>query len=130
MPGKTRMHDRHRIPAPAEGATVTPTGTPILTEKAYLDGLKERIHELFLTLPHLPGHVRQVQQELNRLSNSNLSAFSKEAVASAAFEQIRKAAEHCTIEFPLQTFQVASIQKEFVITRQDGLVVGYKRPTA
>jgi hypothetical protein len=126
QPGKTRSHNRHNIPTPASGVTVTATGTPILTEKAFLDGFKERIHELFLTLPGLPGHVVQVQQEFNRLSNSTLDDPRKKEVGDAAFEQIVKAAEHCSIVFAQQTFRIPSIQREYVILRTAGGVKHWK----
>jgi hypothetical protein len=87
MAAKTRTHDRHHIPAPVTGTTqLTPNGAIILADKAFLDGFKERIHELFLTLGGLPGHV--VQQEMNRLNNSGLADDRKTLIGDDAFAQM------------------------------------------
>jgi hypothetical protein len=110
---KERARDRHNIPNPTagQGKAATATGAysaDVVSYAGFVDGLKERVHELFLTLPGLPGHVVQVQQELNRLSNSALSAAEKLLVADKTFSQIQKAAENCSIDFAEQVFTVAS----------------------
>ncbi len=127
---KDRARDRHNIPNPTAGQGVAPKATgafaaPVVSYSGFVDGLKERVHELFLTVPGLPGHVVQVQQELNRLNHSALSPAEKELVAREAFSQIQKAAEHCTINFPEQAFSVAAVHKCYKISRTAGVVKGY-----
>jgi hypothetical protein len=126
-----RSRNRHNIPNPlaGQGVAARPTGAyaaPVVSYAGFLDGIKERIHELFLTVPGLPGHVVQVQQELNRLSNSTLGEAEKVLVAKKAFEQIDKAARHCNIDFPQQAFTVASVHKGFRISRAGGVVKSYE----
>lgn len=126
-----RARNRHNIPNPTAGQGVLPTATgaysaQVVIYAGFLDGIKERIHELFLTLPGLPGHVVQVQQELNRLSNSALPPEEKMLVAKKAFDQIKKAAEHCTINFAQQTFDVPSVHRRFCITRNANVVTAYE----
>jgi hypothetical protein len=128
--GKERARDRHNIPNPlaGQGKAATATGAyaaDVVSYAGFVDGVKERIHELFLTLPGLPGHVVQVQQELNRLSNSALSPAEKLLVADKAFEQIQKAAENCNIDFVEQVFTVASLHRCYKISRAGGKVKGY-----
>jgi hypothetical protein len=127
MGDRERTHDRHHIPPPVPGATQTATGTYVVSDKLFLDGFKERIHELFLTLPGLPGHVQQVQQEFNRLSNSNLPYDRKLAVGRKAFEQIVKAAKYASINFPQQTFRIASVSRTFYVERRNGRVTSSER---
>ncbi len=124
---KTRSHDRHHIPAPGVGTTqITPNGAIIQADTAWLDGFKERGHELFLTVGGLPGHVIQVQQEFSRLSNSALPDDRKKLIADIAYDQLCKAAEHCTINFAPQTFTVPAISRTYVIGRTGGVVKAYK----
>ena len=124
---KNRSHDRHHIPAPNAGTTqLTPNGATILADKAWLDGFKERGHELFLTLAGLPGHVVQVQQEFNRLSNSGLPDDRKKLLGDTAFEQLCKAAGFVGFDFPQQVFTVASINRTYNISRAGGVVKAYK----
>ncbi|MGB9458560.1 MAG: hypothetical protein WCB12_21100 [Bryobacteraceae bacterium] len=127
MAAKTRTHDRHHIPAPVTGTTqLTPNGAIILADKAFLDGFKERIHELFLTLGGLPGHVVQVQQEMNRLNNSGLADDRKTLIGDDAFAQITKAAEYAAFNFPQQTFTLASVGRTYYIERTNGKLIAYK----
>jgi hypothetical protein len=120
---KERSHDRHAIPAPVPGTTqITPNGAILLADKAFLDGFKERIHELFLTLAGLPGHVVQVQQEFNRLSNSALGADRKKLLGDYAFGQIVKAADYATFDFPQQTFMVTGASRTYYVERANGKV--------
>ena len=124
---KPRSHNRHHIPAPTDGTTqITPNGATILADKAWLDGFKERGHELFLTLGGLPGHAIQVQQEFSRLNNSNLNDNRKRLLGDEAFEQLCKAAEHAGFDFPQQTFKVPSVDRAYIIGRAGGRVKGYK----
>jgi hypothetical protein len=52
------VDDRHNI--------VNPTANP----NRWLETMKRtRVNDLFLTQQGLPGHVRQIQQEINRLTN-------------------------------------------------------------
>ena len=119
-----RTHNRHAIPAPAQGTTqLTPNGAILLSDKAFLDGFKERIHELFLTLGGLPGHVVQVQQEFNRLSNSNLGQDRKKLLGDDAFGQIVKAANFATFDFPQQIFTLAGANRTYYIERSNGKVI-------
>ncbi len=127
---KERSRDRHNIPNPTAGQGVAAKATgaysaPVVSYAGFVDGLKERVHELFLTLPGLPGHAVQVQQELNRLSNSTLSQAEKVLVADKAFSQIQKAAENCNIDFAQQIFSVPAIHKCLKIARTGGVVKGY-----
>jgi hypothetical protein len=126
MAGKTRSHDRHHIPAPVTptGTTqITPNGATILADKAFLDGFKERIHDLFLTAGGMPGHVIQVQQEYNRLNNSTLADDRKRLIGDTAFDQICKAAEHAGFNFPQETFTIASVGRTYYIERAGGKVI-------
>jgi hypothetical protein len=127
---KARSHNRHHIPAPTSGTTqITANGALILADKAWLDGFKERGHELFLTLRGLPGHAIQVQQEFSRLSNSNLNEDRKRLLGDEAFEQLCKAAEHVGFDFPQQSFTVPSANRAYFIARTGGVVKGYKTVT-
>jgi len=127
---KHRARDRHAIPNPlaGQGVAAKPTGAysaAVVSYAGFMDGLKERIHELFLTLPGLPGHVVQVQQELNRLNGSAMPPAEKELVFKEAFYQIEQAARHCAIDFPEQVFNVAAVHKCYKISRTGGVVKGY-----
>jgi hypothetical protein len=127
MANKDRSHDRHHIPAPVTGTTqITPNGATILADKAFLDGFKERIHELFLTLPGLPGHVQQVQQEFNRLNNSNLGEDRKKLIGDDAFDQICKAAGYAGFDFPQQTFTMNNVSRTYYVQRTNGKVIQMK----
>jgi hypothetical protein len=128
---KPRSHNRHRIPAPSDGTSqITPNGAIILADKAWLDGFKERGHELFLTLRGLPGHAIQVQQEFMRLSNSNLNEDRKRLLADEAFQQLCKAAEFVGFDFPDQVFTVPGVSRTYHIGRAGGVVKSYKTMTA
>jgi len=127
MADKPRSHERHHIPAPVTGTTqITPNGATILADKAFLDGFKERIHELFLTLGGLPGHVVQVQQEFNRLNNSNLGEDRKKLIGDDAFDQICKAAAYAGFDFPQQTFTMNNISRTYYVERTNGRVIQMK----
>ena len=67
-----------------------------------------------------------MQQEFNRLSNSSLSASDKLLVAQKAYEQLVKAAQYASFDFPLQTFTVRSIDWSMQVGRQGGKVVQMK----
>lgn len=127
MATKTRTHNRHHIPPPVTGTTqITPNGAILLADKTFLDGFKERIHDLFRTLPGLPGHVIQVQQEFNRLSSSNLPDDRKQLIGDQAFAQICKAAEYATFDFPQQSFMIQSINRSYYVERRNGKVMYQK----
>ena len=127
---KPRSHERHHIPAPTTGTTqITPNGAVILADKAFLDGAKERIHDLFVTEQGLPGHVTQVQQELNRLNNSNLSPGRKRLLGDEMFDQISKAASHVEHNIPETTFTLPSADRTYTIQKpQGGTVTAYPAP--
>lgn len=121
-----RSHDRHHIPPPVSGTTqIRPSGAIILADKAFLDGFKERIHDLFKTVPGMPGHVQQVQQEFNRLSNSTLPDDRKRFIGDAAFDQICKAAGFAAFDFLPIEFTIASIKHVYCVSRVNGTVVRY-----
>jgi hypothetical protein len=120
-PPKTRTHDRHHIPAPA----ITPDGAPLLADKVFLDGAKERIHELFLTAAGLPGHVVQVQQEFNRLDNSNLQADRKRMIGKQMLAQITKAAEFAAHDIPETIFILRNGQREYHVSKAGAVVKAY-----
>jgi hypothetical protein len=124
--GHDRMHDRHHIPAPSATPITRDSGVVVTGTGPYIDGLKERIHDLFRTLGGLANHTIQVQQEFNRLSNSSLSAGDKLLVAQKAYEQLVKAAQYASFDFPLQTFTVQSIGWSMQVGRQGGKVVQLK----
>jgi hypothetical protein len=54
--------------------------------------------------------VVQVQQEFNRLNNSNLADDRKKLLGDTAFEQICQAAKYCGINFGQQTFTLGSLR--------------------
>ncbi|MDE3136415.1 MAG: hypothetical protein KGL59_07560 [Acidobacteriota bacterium] len=124
--GRDRMHDRHRIPAPSATPITRPSGVVETGTGPYVDGIKERIHDLFRTLGGLDNHVVQVQQEFNRLSNSALSAEEKLLVAHQAYDQLVKAAQFAGFDFPMQTFTVQSIGWSMQVGRQSGRAVQWK----
>ncbi len=124
MPRKPRTQDRHNIPAPSmDLVQLKPEGALIVADLAFLDGFKERIKDLFLTLPGLPGHVTQVQQEFNRLNNSRLPGDRKKLVGDEAFDRICKAAAFAAMDFPEQTFTIASIGRTYKVRRERGKVM-------
>ena len=94
-PRKPRMHERHKIPSPDyTGTADRPTGAGA----EFFDALKERIRDLF-NGPAVAGHAVQIQQELNRLSNSNLSTRAKTDLAKKTLDQVVKAAQFAKADF-------------------------------
>ena len=65
---RSGVQDRHHLPDPRES---------IANVKHWENGvLKQRVADLYKTLPGLRGHVLQIQQELNRVSLKNLDGLS------------------------------------------------------
>lgn len=64
---RSETQDRHHLPNPKES---------IAHVKHWENGLlKERVADLYTTLRGLPGHVRQIQQELNRVRLDRLDGL-------------------------------------------------------
>jgi len=128
MADKGRTHDRHHIPAPSTATTqITPNGAVVLADKAFLDGAKERIHDLFRTAQGLDGHARQVQQEFNRLNNSNLPPDRMKLLGDAMLEQMTKAAQYAGHNIPETMFTLPNGGRTYVIRKAGGAVKAYSK---
>ena len=69
---RSQVDNRHMIRDPMRAVPMT-NRIDLLTAAAWSNTLvKTRIPQLFLTLPGLPGHVMQLQNELNRFKISKL----------------------------------------------------------
>jgi hypothetical protein len=83
---------------------------------------------LFVTPQGLPGHALQVQQELNRLNNSNLSADRKKLLGGTMLEQMGKAAAHVPHDIPETTFNLPSAERSYIIKKEGDTVKAYEAP--
>lgn len=131
-----RWHDRHSIPAPTAGLdrARTPSGEApdqdTVDWAGYQNGLNRRIGELFLTLPGLPGHATQVQQELKRINgpvtNGSLEKKIANQLVDELFGAIKKSAQAAALQdFPQQTFTVSSVGRTLTIFKQSGKVIWF-----
>jgi hypothetical protein len=66
MTEKASWTDRHNIPSPTAGAA-KPTAAPTVDWAGFKNGVNTRIGELFKSEAGIPGHVTQIQQNLNRI---------------------------------------------------------------
>ena len=66
MTEKASWTDRHNIPSPTAGAAKV-TSTPTVDWAGFKNGVNARIAELFKSEAGIPGHVTQIQQNLNRI---------------------------------------------------------------
>lgn len=123
---KQRMNDRHNVPRPQAGAVANKAGTPVVGDGVFLDGFKERIRDLFKTADGLDRHCPPIQDLFRSLSNSDVEKARKKAVAVKAYEQIVKAAEHATFDFPKKEFKCESIMWQMSVARVGGKVVSKK----
>jgi hypothetical protein len=99
----------------------------VLADKAFLDGAKERIHDLFRTPQGLDGHARQVQQEFNRLNNSNLPPDRMKLLGDAMLEQMTKAAQYAGHNIPETMFTLPNAGRTYVIQKAGGAVKAYSK---
>ena len=124
---KEKWKNTHAIPAPTAGAGAAhAAAAPTVPYAGYINSLSTRIGPLFSTQAGIPGHVTQVQQELNRLSNSTLSSDDKRLVANDCFDKIVDSAKRVAFDFDQQTFSVVNINKNLSIERTNGRVIYYK----
>jgi hypothetical protein len=123
---KDRMNDRHGVPKP-KGADVThASGTVVTGDADFLDGFKERIHDLFKTEAGLPKHTGPIQDLFKSLSKSPLPDDRKKLVAVKVYDQLKKAAEHATFDFEAIHWSVDSVNWKMSLARQKGKVITTK----
>ena len=88
---KHLIADRHAIPNPKLSVSNAETWENTL--------LKSRISDLFRTVKGLSGHVVQVQNEINRVSNLNGVQSDVVATISSALCRIFQAVEICNAQY-------------------------------
>jgi hypothetical protein len=113
-PKQTQVDDRHNITNPQADST------------RWLNTMKQtRVAELFLTAQGLPGHVRQVQQEINRV-NTNLNGKSGAEVTAYtnALKKLRTAiiasAKGAKFDFNKFGIQFSPLGSDLYLERHQG----------
>jgi hypothetical protein len=96
MTEKQSWTDRHNIPSPTAGAA-RPTGAPTVDWAGFKNGVNARIAELFKSEAGIPGHVTQIQQNLNRIDAAvtagSLDKAKAKALALELYKNLGKAAK-------------------------------------
>jgi hypothetical protein len=118
--------DTHRIPSPSAGAAKV-TDTPTVDWAGFKNGVNQRISELFKTEAGLPGHVLQIQQELNRIDRAvdenRLERTIAKALALEIYRNCATAARAAQLtQWDKFTLRVETAGQYFECEKQDGVL--------
>ena len=127
--GKPRHNDRHNIPkADEQEKEATADGSLVAVRKQsakFVNGVKNRIGDLFKTQTGLMTHVAALQQSFNSLS-TNARAGKIEApemTAKELFDAVKTAATHSTFDFPEFRLEVPALNHSMTFARVNGKVI-------
>jgi len=122
---KDRMHDRHNVPKPKGADETRASGVVVVGDGAYMDGFKERIHDLFKTQAGLANHVQPIQDLFQSLNKAkDIDDDRKKVLARKAYDQLIKAAEHAGFDFTVD-FHVDNINCMMHIERKGPKIISY-----
>ena len=92
MTQKGSWTDRHNIPSPTAGKApaAKPTSAPTVDWAGFKNGVNTRIGELFKSEGGIPGHVTQIQQNLNRIDAAVTAGTLAKPIAKAMALELYK----------------------------------------